>query len=73
MNTNEVGKFFDALGGGPGAVIILTLAATVMTLWIKLLKSYEARIEDQKLHTLQMLEITRVLDGAVRTLERRNA
>ena len=64
----ELGKAF---GGGPGGAMILILIFAVIALWRRNTQQTDARIADQKEHTAQIIETTRLVDTAVRAMEAR--
>lgn len=57
--------------GGLSFVVILGMGWALLLLWRRLNAVQDARIADQKEHTAQIIDTTRVVDSAVRALEAR--
>jgi len=64
-------ELLGAFGGGPSAAMIVVLLGAVVALWRRNTQQSDARLADQKEHTAQIIETTRLIDTAVRVMEAR--
>jgi hypothetical protein len=69
--TIDWSELLKAFGGGPGSAMIVVLLGAVIALWRRNGQQTDARIADQKEHTAQIIETTRLVDTAVRAMEAR--
>jgi len=67
----DVTELLTALGGGAPAVMVVGMGGAVLLLWRRYVATQDARIEDQKEHTAQIIEAIRSMQKAIDYVERR--
>ena len=63
-------RFVEEIGGGLPAVIIVAQFAAIAFLWVRNNRTTDARFDDLRRHTAELLDANRTLDRAVDALQR---